>query len=285
MKKNYTTGNATRLTAYSAMAVALTANVAKSEVIYTDPEDILVEIDGSYSLDVDADGVLDFYFRAGMTTGSSGTWSFASGFGMMTSVSVGNSNNQFIGYVGPYYNYGSALEYEDIIGPDGPWLSYPSFSNSAVLASNFYGVTYGAFPGQGERYLGFKFSTLGSVHYGWMRITAEINPAQITILDYAYENVPDAEILAGSLESTVAIPTIPAGEVQVYSFNSTLYIQLQEVPDNGSLSIYDMLGKQVYSGSLTEVSTQVDLGTIPTGNFIVQIISAGRNYSKQVYIN
>lgn len=285
MKKLYKTSRNTRLKAYSAAALALTAGASSVDatIVYNDIEDITIGVDEMFDLDIDGDGSLDFHFRAGSATGSSGTWSFGSVFGNATSYTVGNSGNQLIGYVGAYYNYGSALDAGDNIGPDGPWLSYPSYGNTAVIASNFYGVTYGAFPGQGEKFLGFKFVSGGTNHYGWMRVVADVNPVTITVMDYAYDNTADAEIEAGATIS-IAVNELAAGAVNIYSFNSAVTIVNNAGLQNANAIVTDLAGKQVASVQLNNGTNQIDLSQFATGNYLVHITSAEGNTAKQVFI-
>ena len=287
MRKNYTFNNSGRLAAYSTMAAALTAVVvdANAEVYYTDIEDETIEVGGYFEADIDGDGTTDFVFSGGSTSSSGGSiWSFVSGFGIVSSVGLGNSSNQFIGSVGPYYNYGSALEEGALIGPDGAWLNYPSLSNSAVMASNFYGVTYGNFPGEGEMYLGIQFSVKGNLHYGWMRVEADINPAYMTIYDWAYEGIPNQPIEAGSTISLVNIEEFPAGTVNAYSFGQTLFVSHNGQLDQPVVTVYDLSGKVAFSATMQSGSMQINLAQYATGNYLVKVSDANGQFAKQVFI-
>ena len=75
MRKNYTKNNSVRLAAYSTMAAALTAVVAdaNAEVIYTDIEDMTVEVGDVFDVDVDGDGTFDCRFSAGYVSSSGGS--------------------------------------------------------------------------------------------------------------------------------------------------------------------------------------------------------------------
>lgn len=288
MTNNYKLSTANRLAAYSAMAAAITASMAdaNAEVIYTDIDDVTIGIGDVYQLDMDADGAADFMFGGGSTMSSGGsTWSFVSAFGYVTSYSVGQAENQIIGYTGSFYNYGSALEEGAIIGPDGAWLDYPSLSNSAVLASNFYGSTYGQFPGLGERFLGVKFSSKGNLHYGWIRVVADIDPVYATIMDYAYEAVNNQPIEAGSLESLVGVEELSAGVVNVYAFNSSVQVVVNQDLADAQVRITNLQGETVFAAPLHDSQMTVDLQNFATGNYIVSILSAEGSTTKQVFIN
>jgi len=288
MKKLYKAELSSRLKAYSSMALALTAGstALNAEIVYNDIADETIEVDGLFNLDVDGDGSIDFQFTAGLTLSStsSGVWSFGSVFGYVTSYSVGNAGNQLIGYAGSFYNYGSALDSGANIGPDGPWLSYPSYGNSAVLASNFYGTTYGAFPGQGEKFLGFKFSAGGNNHYGWMRITADVDPVTIIIHDYAYDNTPDAAIEAGATIS-IAVTELPEGAVSIYSFGNMINVMNTIGLENATATVFDLSGKQISTINIVAGLNQIELDNVATGNYLIQIASNQGNTSKQIFIN
>lgn len=287
MRKNYTKNNSVRLTAYSAMAAALTAVTAdaNAEVIYTDIEDETIEVGGAFDIDIDGDGTIDFQFAASFTSSTGGSiWSFGTGFGFRSASSVGNSSNQFCGSVGAYYNYGSALEEGALIGPDGPWLNYPSLSNHAVLASNFFGVTYGNFPGEGEMYLGFQFTVKGNLHYGWMRVEADIDPVYMTIFDYAYEAIPDQPIEAGSQVSLVDVEELAAGVANIYSFNATVNINLSQPLTNTYARVMSLNGETVFSAPMTDNSMRIDLSRVAKGNYLVQLVSDEGTSTKQVFI-
>jgi hypothetical protein len=285
MKKLYKTSPNTKLKAYSAMALAFTAGATATNaaIVYNDIEDVTIEVGDMFDIDLDGDGTLDFLFRAASTTGSDGTWSFGSVFGNATSYTVGNSGNMVMGTVGAYYNYASALDAGDNIGPDSPWLSYPSYGNSGVLASNFYGVTYGNFPGAGEKFLGFRFVVGDNTHYGWMRVVADVDPVTMTILDYAYDGTPDTPIEAGAEES-IAVNELEAGAVNIYSFGAMVNVVNNAGIENATATVFDITGKQITSVQLTNGLTQVDLSAYATGNYIININSNSGNTAKQVFI-
>lgn len=271
-----------RLTAYSAMAVAVIsgASSANAEVVYTDIDDVTISIGDSWDVDIDLNGSLDFHFQAG--SAGSGGWTFGSVLGYVNSLSVGGLSNQIVGYPGPYYYYAYALEANELIGPDAAWNNNPSYGNSAVLVSNFYGVYYGAFPGAGEKYLGIKFKIGSYVHYGWMRVQAGLSPAYMTILDYAYEDVAEVPIEAGSQETLAGIPELPAGSIQLYSFGQTLFLHQNGSLHNTQVSIFDLQGKMVDAFAMTDIDMQRDLHAFAGGNYIIHLKSDEGVFSKQI---
>ena len=282
MQKNYKDTNAKRLAAYSALAaVVITGhNDAAAEIIYNDFEDVTIEVGDLFELDMDGDGTFDFHFRAASTTGTAGTWSFASIFGSYSSLGVGGPSNQVLGYSGPHYYYGSFLEDGDPIGPGGDWNI--SASSIVVIASNFYGVSYGAFPGNGDGFLGVKFETGGNVHYGWIRLEAELNPVVVIVKDAAFENTPDTEIEAGETIS-VSVHEVSAEQVSVYAFSNTIYIQNMGLQD-ASVSVYNITGQLVYVDELLQGNNRITIDQ-PAGNYFVKVKSNEGELSKQLYLN
>ena len=65
--------------------------------------------------------------------------------------------------------------------------------------------------------LGLRFDIAGATHYGWARLRVP-SPTSFTLLDYAYNSVPDEAILAG--QTQCAIPFALA--VNDVDFNSVV---------------------------------------------------------------
>jgi hypothetical protein len=283
MKKSTRQSSLSRLSAYSAMAAAFMAggNEAVAEIIYNDFDDVTIEIGDVFELDIDGDGIDDFHFRANSITGTAGTWSFASIFGSYTTLGIGGPSNQVMAYSGPYYYYGSFLESGDPVSSGADWPA--SASSIVVIGSNFYGVSYGAFPGQGDGYLGVRFSIDGNIHYGWIRLSAELDPVTVTIKDAAYENTAETAIDAGATES-VSVLEFTSGAVQIYSLETSIQISTSGV-NNTQASIYDLKGSLVYSGTLQEGSNKISTIHLSAGNYIVKVEGENTRITKQVFVN
>ncbi len=205
-------------------------------------------------------------------------------FGLLTSYAIGNSLNQLIGYTGPFFNYANALSYGESIGPDASWLNYPSYNNSAVLASVYSGVTFGAFPGKGDKYLGIKFISGSELHYGWIRLESDISPAYLIIKDYAYESKADFAIEAGVTIST-GINELPAGAINIYSYGSVVFIINKINVQDVEAKIYDITGKLIANKILSDNITQIDLSGFSSGTYIVKIEGTKGIVNKEVFIN
>ncbi len=287
MRKRTGNGKAHHLAAYSAMAaLILTGKNSEAEVLYTDIADTTIDIGATFDLDIDGDGTFDFHFVAGSVSSATGTnpWSFASVFGYVQALSIGNASNMIMGYAGTFYGYASHLAAGDPVGTSGPWLSYPSYNNSAVMASNYYGEVLGQFPAAGEGYLGIRFLKDDAVHYGWVRLSADIAPAQITILDYAYEMYADLEILAGSTTSS-AIAELPEGSVSVYSFDQTVAVINNAGIANGLIRVFSITGQNVFETGMLSQTTTIDMQSFSGGNYIILVITGKGTFTKKTFIN
>lgn len=289
MDKFYSQKNAQRLAAYSAMAaMGITSAYAQNNV-YVDIEDATIEaaaIDDLFELDMDDNGVVDFVFRAG--TASGGYWTFASIFGMFSSISAGNVNNQEIATIGTLYSlpYAVALSNGYAVNEDGSFLANTSSSNYAILASNFSGGLYGNFGDAGPNFIGLKFDADGDTHYGWIRVNVEFaSPLTATILDYGYNPDADTEATTGDTTNTaVAIESLSDKIKSVYSFENKIMIHLSE---NVAVtaSVYNVLGEMIYQKSIDGIETEIILQNVADGNYIVELKNEEGIYSKKVFLN
>ncbi|MFZ1594198.1 MAG: T9SS type A sorting domain-containing protein [Chitinophagales bacterium] len=194
MKKNIYPKKGGKIAAYSAMAGAFMATAANADaqIIYTDVTDFTGATGDLLSIDMDADSTSDFLLFANSNT--AGNWSWVYAIGNLGS-GYGGPSNMIAGYSGAILPYGSALDAGDLVGPA---LSFVSNSNNVGwLASMYSSVTYAPFANTGDKYLGVKFLSGGTLHYGWMRLSCTVAPVTYTIRDFAYEATANTPIIAG----------------------------------------------------------------------------------------
>ena len=289
MKKNYNKDITRKLAAYSAMAAALTAvaTEADAQVVYTDIPDETIEVaavDEIFPVDMDANGMVDFVFRAG--TANSGTWTFASIYGMFSSLSAGNPNNQVVASIG-VNGFAYALTFDNgyAVEAGDDFFSSTSISNYAILASNYDGYVYGNFGDAGAKFIALQFDIDGDVHYGWIRVDVTLSPISVTIMDYAYDATAGVSINTGDTTGGgVAINTLPELVRSVYSFGNIVHINLQK--NEGLLvNIYNITGQKVYAESVSGLSMEIDLNNMAGGNYVVELVNEYGMYSKTVNIS
>lgn len=292
MRKVYTKSEKTnaKLAAYSAMAgaFALTSAAAgaQTDIIYTDIDDVTINIGEFTVLDIDGNGTIDYYFE--VIENSAGNWSFARLFGYLPTYSYGNASNQFIGYAGAFLPYGSALNEGSAIDSGAGFYGYAGYGNVGFLASIYSGVTYGQFANQTDKYLGIRFDIDGSAHYGWIRMDATVGPVSLTIKDFAYREGADEGIEAGQTENEepVGITLIDASKLNVYSFGSTVNIAVNGLDaSNANVKVMNALGQTVYSNELNQAGMRINLESAADGIYVVNIVADGAVFNKEVFIN
>ena len=207
--------------AYAAMAsaagVAMLAapQNAEAKIVYTA---VNAQIGHAYPLDLNADGLVDFYLLNGGAVSIAGSFRVsyldvchigASRCVESSSMLQANANNQ----VRANGSGAAVLRFGAKIGTGEQWEGkgrpvgmaarvYYSGSNTAQhwegpWANEGHGVT--------NKYLGFKFKIGNMFHYGWARVTFTTlaRSYQATITGYAYETVPGKAILAGHTSGSV----------------------------------------------------------------------------------
>lgn len=169
---------------------------AKAGIIYTDVDpDVDVSL-SNFSIDMNGDGITDFTLRH-YGYSYMGTFGFSSAF--RTARLDAGLGNQVM--MPPLYGYGAAaLNYGTPIGPSGAFSPFSGFMASYFMFYSSYGgfsSSYGPWSGVGERYAGVSFQIGPNIHYGWIRM--EVGPGinQVTIKDFAYDDVPNTPINAG----------------------------------------------------------------------------------------
>jgi hypothetical protein len=139
--------------------------------------------------------------------------------------------------------------------------------NSPSLTST---ASVGQFPGNGDKFLGVKFTVGTSTHYGWLRLDMSTNADSITIKDFAYQATPNTAILAGDTGTAVGLSKQELNnKLDYFAANGKIKIN-SELTSNSVLSIYDLSGKLFQSemiGNQNEVGIQGNL----EGIYIVEI--------------
>lgn len=137
-------------------------------------------------------------------------------------------------------------------------------------------------------YLGVHFKGDDDcMHYGWIRCTMADSINRFIIHDYAYESKCETAILAGDTigdTATVAIEDINSLNAIVYSFNKSIFINLDQSKNNVEIHIYDLSGKIVYSGKIINQFAQIELNRTK-GVYIVELIDGENKLIKKIFIN
>lgn len=278
---------------YSAFAVCflLVHEEAAAEAVYTDIPDTVINYHMElFDIDMNNDGILDFsvlkrsfdflattYYSGYVTShlsvinaGPKIAGNYIAGF---TEIWGGSAAGTFTMYF-PY----ALAEGENI----NDSLSFQEFGLEVVAFR--YTTDKGAYSHEGgewypevlDHYLGVYFKDIeGCYHYGWIRCDVKNSGKEITVKDFAYEAKCDVGIAAGDMmgdTTTVGINETNTLQATVYSFNTTIYINLNDLINKVEVHIYDLKGKEVYSGTLINQFTEIKLRE-SKGMYVVELIS------------
>ncbi len=198
-----------RLRAYalvaSAAGVAALALVspAEAEIVYT-PADQTVGRQGTYSLDLNHDGIVDYILAEHAVKDTS----FATFQVLSMKAPTGNHVQCVTSDCISTFIYAAALRSGSQIKsahqrgwcfPGGAEMAFEILFERS--RSPFYSD---AWANVSDRYLGLWFQINGENHYGWARLTVKFHPGRGTqrtweahLTGYAYETVADKTITAG----------------------------------------------------------------------------------------
>ncbi|MCD4792493.1 MAG: hypothetical protein K8R54_04610 [Bacteroidales bacterium] len=90
------------------------------------------------------------------------------------------------------YGYPDALSSNDQISDKGNWSERTSVLGTFMNA--------GQFQGNGEKYLGFRFTKNSNYNYGWIKIYCSQHNDTLRIIEFAYNNAEGNSINAGQKE-------------------------------------------------------------------------------------
>ncbi len=195
-----------RLNAYALAATATGAAIltlappSDAEIVFTHANGIVTR-NGSFNLDLNNDGIVDFTiveFAKGTSLHST----------QLLSVIPQVGNHVMCGWVVCTSGNSNAvaLQFGKNIGtPQYAWLTFPrdnmayAFNSSGFL---FTGGPWGHIFDNRARYLGLQFQINGETHFGWARVNVVLrqNPRrtwQARVTGYAYETIPQKPIRAG----------------------------------------------------------------------------------------
>ncbi|HXM61633.1 MAG TPA: hypothetical protein VN950_12330 [Terriglobales bacterium] len=195
-----------RLNAYALAAGAAgvgmlaLAHPAEAKVVYTPANIPITQNGGAVELDLNHDGINDFQFSNIYTNDARRA---PEGFhqSSMTVFPVQRSNGvrivEFKKEPQP-----AALAKGKFVGPH---VNFQPGQSALVMWDCAGGTSGGGCGGEWLRvkqdYLGLKFVIKGKIHYGWahIRMAGESTP---TIIGYAYETIPNKQIITGEKNTT-----------------------------------------------------------------------------------
>ncbi len=216
-----------KLLAYAAVAsaagvAALAApQAAEAKVVYTAVNTLITS---PYPLDLNGDGLVDFYLLNGGAASIAGSWRvsyldvchIAAKCLSSSSMLQANASNR----VRAAASGAAVLPFGAKIGPGEEWnakgqganLGFRFFYSGSNYAQRWGGPWANGGQGETNKYLGIKFKIGNQFHYGWARVTFKVlaRSYQATITGYAYETIPGKAIRAGDTTGTAETAQVQA---------------------------------------------------------------------------
>ena len=262
----------------TAMMFSLSAN---AQIIYTDViPDTTVNTNATlYHLDLNNDGTIDFNINY-LTQFISQTCGTATDTGTniyLTITPLGSNK------VGTTNVYPSNLLLNSVI--DNSSVTWSSTANQNLFVrswhcSSLMGVPIwvsfidGNYLGNATGFVPLRLNMNSQNYYGWAQLHIAMQPASCTIMDYAYNSVPNQPILAGQTTSTGIIENSFASSINLFPnpANNHLTISLGNNNKKVNVTITDITGKIIYTTTASETQKiEVITEDFKEGIYVVQI--------------
>ena len=190
------------LTLVAIVTVALSVDLpADAQIVYTQVN-VSIPVGGSYNLDLNGDGLIDFTLKSKLLQGYC-QWGDEYDWSLTVIPAGGNDVVTSADPVGS--DYASALRYAVPVNAKQNF-----YSNAAVMADLFWGAcgvgVQGEWLNLPNRYLGLQFQASdGTIHYAWAKLStvAYVDQdghlhASTLLSGFAYQTSPGKEIPAGA---------------------------------------------------------------------------------------
>lgn len=291
---------------YSAFAVCflLVHEEAAAEAVYTDIPDTLINYNNeTFDIDLNDDEIIDFavirrsfsflettyysgYITSHLSALSAGPQAVGNKIAGFTEVWGGSSAaGSFLVYFPYALDAGEMID--DILSFQDDGFQILAFRYRGQYSSY---VKHGGdwYPESNDHHLGVYFKdSEDCYHYGWIRCDVKNDGKELVIKDFAYETKCGIGILAGDLigdTTTVGINELDKLNATVYSFENTVYITVEELPQGLQIYIYDLAGRLIYSDPMKDRFFSIKLNQ-PTGHYIINLSSDNKKYSRKIFID
>lgn len=283
--KNSTNDIQKKLKAYSALAGTALAvtNSASAQVVYTDVmPDLTFTTGGTYNLDLNNDGTIDFkldcihgtyytifqYDVVGVTPNFVNNAVDTLGDAAAHAVGIGFSVDSTLNWV-------DSTEMAAQFPPTASGLA-------AVIAG--YG-SGGNFLGLSGKFLPLRFTIIDETFYGWVRLNVAADAQSFTVIDYAYRNAPDSQSFTGLQTDASIHENELARSLNIYSYNKNIIVKMdQSVPAEAIVSVTNLLGQEITNVQMNDQQITIPMQETKTGIYLVTVRQNGDIFTKRVSI-
>ncbi len=155
------------------------------------------------------------------------------------------------------------------------------WDNSSTINVWVEGLSGCSWP-SGDTFLGLELIVNNDTLYGWYRIEATLT--SFTIKDYAYNDVPDEQILAGQTSTNIDTNSLN-DNISIYSNNGNLFIDITDIANpSGTVTISNNIGQEINNSVINGTHNIIELNNIPTGIYIVHIEIQQGTLTKKFFI-
>ncbi len=170
------------------------------------------------------------------------------------------------------------LNSTDIIDNSLPWYSPSLLICDWVEGSQLCSCL------TGDTFIGLKLVVNNDTLFGWVRI--EFPPAHTSFIikDYAYNDVPEEQILAGQTSTNIDTNSLN-DNISIYSNNGNLFIDITDIANpSGTVTISNNIGQVINNSIINGTHNIIELNNISTGFYIVHIEIQQGTLTKKFFI-
>ena len=176
---------------------------AQARIVYT-PVNVTLPASGYYPIDLNHDGITDFYIE----TSSLGCFDGRVIYALYITLPLGGE-----GVVGTYYPYplpsGETVDSSRIF-----WGSTALMYREVEPGGPGCGPEQGHWHSVYRGYLGLKFLINGQTHYGWVELSTNGETGVDTLYGFAYETIAFKGILTGQTMDSPDEPAMDSGSAE-----------------------------------------------------------------------
>ena len=265
---------------------------ANAQIIYTDVNPNMVlscifqtDCSPDYSLDLNNDGINDFVLSARKEFVNCGQCGPQGGHTMANgdSAVISSISNGWIADTTGGYDLNtlidSSLGWTNAIHTLVTKRVYCVACAPSPGTHLVYSPESGPWINVSGNYLPLKIQVGTNFYYGWVKLSVAIesNTVSITIMEYAYNSLPNQPILAGETSATGINENSFASSINIYPnpASSHLNIDLGSNHRKVEVAITDITGKLIYTSIATDTQmVEVNTKDFAEGIYVVQIQAA-----------
>lgn len=280
---------AQKLQKYSFSAIALIGFIenSRAQMVHTEIEpDIVRDLNSpSFAIDLNHDGEDEIFFE--LSSSIQYYYDSYGGYAIRYNKLVAHIDPQTRLLADEYainnYYEPLALSASYDISENKYWL----FGTEQILFSNLFSLNYynwldfrGFWGDDDFQFLGIRLRLETGLHFGWIRMKADVSDMSYTISDFAYNAHAGEKIISGQLSNNfIDIHTEQSGE------NLLVFLPEFFLDHETSLQLYNTAGQLVFKNSFSnEPTIFISISNIPSGIYVIKATDGNMMRTKKIII-